>query len=119
VRNRLSRWLVPGDQYCSSGINSGEQCGWVILQTNVVHRYSGGQVLRNGFIAQKFNGLCIRPGDSGAPLYARDSTSVTLAVGIQSGANGITAGTPSIPCRSYGTEMMHVWLQVPGDIIRV
>jgi V8-like Glu-specific endopeptidase len=119
VRNRLNRWLVPGDQYCSSGIFSGEQCGWVVLQTNVAVTYSSGKVLRNGFIAQKFNGLCTRSGDSGAPLYARNSTSITLAVGIHSGGNNITAGSSSTPCRAYGTEMMHVWLQVPGDIIKV
>ncbi|GAA3206520.1 S1 family peptidase [Dactylosporangium siamense] len=118
VRNRLSRWLVPGDQYCSSGIYSGERCGWIVLQTNVAVNYGSGKVLRNGFIAQNFNGLCTRNGDSGAPLYARDSTSITLAVGLHSGANSVTAGTSSTPCRAYGTEMMHVWQQVPGDILK-
>jgi hypothetical protein len=46
VRNRLSRWLVPGDQYCSSGINSGEQCGWVILQMMHVWLQVPGDIIR-------------------------------------------------------------------------
>ncbi|MFF5227732.1 hypothetical protein [Dactylosporangium sp. NPDC000521] len=29
-----------------------------------------------------------------------------------------TLAGSSTPCRTYGTEMMHVWTQVPGDIIR-
>ncbi len=119
VKNRLNRWLVAGDQFCSGGAYTGELCGWQVTLTNVTHRYSTGQTLRNGFIAKKFAGSCNRHGDSGGPLYARNSTSITLAVGIHSGGTAITFGSSSTPCTSYGTEMMHVWLQVPGDIIKV
>jgi hypothetical protein len=88
VREMWSRSPQHGDHYCTSGIASGELCGWVVdfVGVNVRVEFLGGWA-RHVTIGSKL-GWCARPGDSGAPVYTIRSDGGVAAKGILSGGSG-------------------------------
>ncbi|HYN96149.1 MAG TPA: trypsin-like serine protease [Pilimelia sp.] len=74
-------------------------------------------VARNVFTAIKSAGACTRRGDSGGPMYAKNANGIIYAVGVISGGNEASTGTPSRPCNVAGTEMRNIWLGSPGDLM--
>lgn len=76
------RSRVAGDLYCTGGPRSGEICGWTVSNVGVKHTYSNGEGLRNGVQSSYKQGWCIRPGDSGGPVYTVRSDGRAAAKGI-------------------------------------
>jgi len=88
VGSMWSRRAQAGDRYCTGGSRSGEICGWTVDRARVDHRYSTGEVVRNAVVSSKRKGWCVRPGDSGAPIYTVGSNGRVAAKGIHSGGGG-------------------------------
>jgi hypothetical protein len=119
VHGQLNRRLNSSDQFCEDGAVTGEVCGWHVSLTKIVVPVTvdGTTVLlRNVFEATQKNGPCTNGGDSGGPLYAKNSTSITLMVGIHNGGTNGGQGTASNPCVMYGTEMDDIVQAFPGNV---
>lgn len=50
-------------------------------------------------------------------MYAKNANGIIYAVGVISGGNEASTGTPSRPCNVAGTEMRNIWLGSPGDLM--
>ncbi len=73
--------------YCTGGTTTGELCGWKVTGVFTDQRYVDGTWVRNVATATK-PGICVKGGDSGGPVYTRNSTSGVIAHGIISGGGG-------------------------------
>lgn len=105
-----SRSPRAGDQFCTGGTRSGELCGWVVQETNVVHEYSNGEILRSGFRATRA-GSCIIGGDSGGPAFTVRSDGRLAAKGVVSGSN-----SSSTNCNAWFTDIWHVVYAYGGNL---
>jgi len=102
VGEMWSRSPVSGDQFCTGGSQSGEICDWTVSNVGINHTYSDGQVLRNGVETSYKQGWCVRPGDSGGPVYTVRSDGKVAAKGIINGAKGIINGAGGGGSDYYG-----------------
>ncbi len=111
-----------GDQYCTGGMMSGEQCGWSVKWSAAGnYTYSGsGEIARRVWRGEKY-GLCIIGGDSGGPVYTVVGSNQILAKGIISGAKGIGGSDnktvwPETPCRNIFTDIRDANSAFPGGL---
>lgn len=88
VGQMWSRRAQAGDSYCTGGSRSGEICGWTVSAASVNHKYSNGEVVRNAVVSSSRQGWCVRPGDSGGPIYTVRSDGKAAAKGVHSGGGG-------------------------------
>ncbi|HEX8347888.1 MAG TPA: hypothetical protein VF657_24615, partial [Actinoplanes sp.] len=63
IDSMWSRSPANGDQYCTGGRTTGEQCGWVVISVRINYTNSNGEVLRNVTQGRK-QGQCTMGGDS-------------------------------------------------------
>jgi hypothetical protein len=121
VAGKWSRGPASGDQYCTGGRASGEQCGWkVVWSATGNYTYNSGEVARRVWRGDK-RGWCIKAGDSGGPVYTVRSDGYVVAKGIISGATGFGgsdayAGLFDTPCRNIFTNIWDAYYGFPGDI---
>lgn len=119
VNSSLSRrieradFTYVGDQYCTGGSYSGEICGWKVNSVFANHRYGTGEWVRNVAIGYK-RGPCVRPGDSGGPVYNVQASGYVRVKGMISGEGGhggsdYFTGALESPCRNVFTD---VWRAV-------
>lgn len=119
VAEMWSRSPASGDQYCTGGKNSGEVCGWVVQWSAAGnYTYDGGEVARRVWRGDK-HGWCIRPGDSGGPVYTVRSDGKIAAKGIISGASGFGgtdyySGALDPACRNVFTDIWDAYYGLPG-----
>ncbi|MGI5242995.1 trypsin-like peptidase domain-containing protein [Dactylosporangium sp. CA-139066] len=116
VAEMWSRSPARGDQFCSGGRLSGEQCGWVVQQTGFDYRLSTGEWVRTTTAAYKYSGTCSIPGDSGGPVYTIRGDGAVAAKGIWSwGGGGVNgSGTSLIPCSGGFTDIWFAYYGLPG-----
>jgi hypothetical protein len=116
VKEMWSRSPARGDQFCSDGRRSGEQCGWVVQQTGFDYRLSTGEWVRPTTAANKYSGPCTIGGDSGGPVYTIRGDGGVAAKGIWSwGGGGVNGnGTSLIPCSGGFTDIYLAYYGLPG-----
>jgi hypothetical protein len=121
VAGKWSRSPASGDQYCTGGRASGEQCGWkVVWSAAGNYTYNSGEVARRVWRGDK-RGWCIKAGDSGGPVYTVRSDGYVVAKGIISGATGFGgsdayAGLLDTACRNIFSDIWDAYYGFPGDI---
>jgi len=116
VREMWSRQAANGDQYCTGGRMSGEQCGWVVNAVRFDHRYSNGEWARNVNRGSK-QAQCTIGGDSGGPVYTVRSDGGIAAKGIHSGGGGGGSdnwGGAFDPCFGIFTDIWQAYYGFPG-----
>jgi hypothetical protein len=98
---------------CEGGSRNGETCGWKIISTFTGYVDSrSGDTIRAVMAAQKSSATtCPAPGDSGAPVYVRNSTGIT-AMGILSG--GVVSGST---CIMYFTSLNYAIGSLGGSLV--
>jgi len=108
-----------GDQYCTGGAYGGAICGWTVGAVGGNFYYTGtGETARH--ITQGYKtGACIRPGDSGGPVYTVRSDGGIAAKGIISGVNGyggsdFWAGSLEPACQNVFTDIWDAYYGLPG-----
>jgi hypothetical protein len=90
---RVGGWAptFPGEWVCQSGAQSGEVCN-IRNSANVSASWCAGGICRTDLVwAEKLDGIAVRRGDSGGPVFTSTSTPSGLraiAKGIVSGQNG-------------------------------
>ncbi len=77
-----------GDQYCTGGAVTGEQCAWYVDEIFTDYKYTTAGLVRNVAIGTKRR-YCIRGGDSGGPVYNVQADGSVRAKGIISGVTGL------------------------------
>lgn len=83
-----SRSPQAGDQFCTGGMASGEECGWVTQQAGGNFYYTTAGVCRHCSWSYMHSYNVIIPGDSGGPVYTKDSNGNAIAKGLISGYAG-------------------------------
>lgn len=116
IDSMWSRAPQNGDQYCTGGRTTGEQCGWVVVNVRINHTNSNGEVLRNVSQGRK-QGQCTMGGDSGGPTYTVLSNGSVVAKGIHSGTSGGGGdnwGGALDPCYERFTDIWDAYNGFPG-----
>jgi len=116
VKGMWSRQAATGDQYCSGGRVTGEQCGWSVTRVRFDIRYSTGEWARNINEGKK-QAQCTKGGDSGGPVYTVRSDGGIVAKGIHTaGAGGGSDqwGGYLDPCYEYFTDIWQAYYGFPG-----
>jgi hypothetical protein len=93
---------------------SREVCGWVVDEVGVDIMYHNDDgttpTFRGGNAGHRFGSFCLQHGDSGGPIYTKDSNGLVSAKGIISGGN----------CNVFNqmtfTDVRDPWLGLPGTI---
>lgn len=109
VREKWWREAANGDQFCTGGIFSGEECGWTVLSTHGTscRNYPTCTVIaKNLAKADRVQTPCLTYGESGAPVYTVRPDGGVAAKGIVSGADG--QGGYINPCRVEFTDIFEV-----------
>ena len=94
-------------------------CGWTVSNVGINHTYSDGEVLRNAVQSSYKQGWCIRPGDSGGPVYTVRSDGKVAAKGLINGAGGGGGdyyGGATDPCIMWFTDIYQAYYAFPGTI---
>jgi hypothetical protein len=96
VTNMWNRRPENGDQYCTGGAVTGEQCGWVTDHVADNITYDDGSVCRH--CSWSYRACCLADiaGDSGGPVYTIDGLGNIAAKGLMSGRSINTFGTINI-----------------------
>ncbi|WP_238006829.1 S1 family peptidase [Dactylosporangium sp. AC04546] len=118
IDSMWSRAPQNGDQYCTGGRTTGEQCGWVVVNVRINYTNSNGEVLRNVSQGRK-QGQCTMGGDSGGPTYTVLSNGNVVAKGIHSGTSGGGSdnwGGALDPCYERFTDIWDAYYGFPGQI---
>lgn len=82
---------MQSEQFCTSGRNSGEICGWVTnssTPSDIAYYNKAGNFIgnaKNMWVGVRSAAPCIVPGDSGGPVYTVYSNGTVQAKGIISG----------------------------------
>jgi hypothetical protein len=116
IDSMWSRSPANGDQYCTGGRTTGEQCGWVVISVRINYTNSNGEVLRNVTQGRK-QGQCTMGGDSGGPTYTVLSNGNVVAKGIHSGTSGGGSdnwGGALDPCYERFTDIREAYYGFPG-----
>lgn len=107
----VRRVPTVGDPVCINGVTSGSDCGLTVVDTNINHTYSDGDVLRNGDKGSSSSRYdCSQDGDSGGSIIYNHSGAETQATGI-----GIISGVTdrgSSGCYQWFTgieEAIQIW----------
>ncbi|WP_204301669.1 trypsin-like serine protease [Actinoplanes campanulatus] len=114
-----------GDKYCTSGAVSGQKngeiCGWTVKEHVDNLKIASGEWVRNIYYSKTKSGWCLRPGDSGGPVYTVKSDGTVVAKGIiNGGSNGggdYYAGAldpPKYRCTMYFTAIQDAYYGFPG-----
>ncbi|WP_433516895.1 trypsin-like serine protease [Nonomuraea sp. CA-143628] len=129
VLGRHSRGPVPGDQYCTGGITTGEICGWVVDAAydpddfRTTNEKGQVEVIRLAIKGSK-TGNCTQGGDSGGPVYTIRNLKVNgkwkgyaYARGIHfGGTKNKATGSFLNPCNEWFTEINDIKLNIGSDI---
>lgn len=106
-----------GQKLCFSGITTGESCAFTVAAVGEQVSMDEG-LLRPGVLSYSAAAYCPRPGDSGAPVYLKGSSSVT-AIGIVSGGGGgggDSYGGLNDPCKLVFTNIQQAYEAFSGSI---
>ena len=120
VRGMFSRRAQKGDQFCTGGSYSGEVCGWTVDAAGVTMKVSG-KWKRNVVRSTARQGWCIRPGDSGGPVYIVNADGSVSAMGIiNSGGGGGSDfyGGALDKCSMQFTDIWEAYSGFPGLLKR-
>lgn len=111
-----------GDQYCTGGRTSGEQCGWRVESDAAGNFFYSAtdETARRVWIGRKY-GRCIIGGDSGGPVYTVNGGGQILAKGTISGATGYGGSDnisqfPDRKCTNVFTDIYDAFVSFPGDL---
>jgi streptogrisin C len=118
VTGKMSRRALPGDQFCTGGMKSGEICGWSVKDTQVNQTVTGGAISRNVVRSNSRQGWCARPGDSGGSVFITSSSNV-IAKGVMNFASGGGSdyyGGALDKCSMGFTDIWDAYYGLPGDI---
>lgn len=116
VKEMWNRQAATGDQYCSGGRMTGEQCGWSVSTVRFDIKYSTGEWARNVNRGGK-QGQCLIGGDSGGPIYTVRSDGGIAAKGIISAGSGGGSdnwGGAFDPCVGIFTDIWQAYWGFPG-----
>jgi Ricin-type beta-trefoil lectin domain-like len=112
VQSMWSRPAAVGDQFCTDGRMTGEQCGWTVTDLNQQPNNFHPLVK-----ATKPSGSCIIHGDSGGPVYTVLASGDVVAKGIISSSPDPQLGSP---CVMYFTDIWDVTAAMPdGHLLTV
>lgn len=120
VIGTATRRPAVGDAFCMSGAYRGETCGWRVTSTNASY-WNGGILgwMSNGHLTNlvlgERNGTCPHAGDSGSPVYTKNSVPRVIAKGIYSGGGG---GFP-VSCKAYFTPIQNATDAFGGKIAQL
>lgn len=94
-----------GQRLCTLGAASGELCGWIVTAVGVNAGTPDG-LSRNVVLARK-KGHCVRPGDSGGPVYryARDGLVVVGVISSIRAPDDYYTGRFEAPCEVRFTDV--------------
>ena len=117
VRSRWARSPQKGEKLCSGGSFSGELCDWTVARSRIEVQIKGKRWWRNIVESAKKTGKCVRPGDSGGPIYTVYSDGTVSAMGIingREGGGGDYWGGKFDKCRIYFTDSREAYVSLPG-----
>lgn len=95
-RGLMDDYFSIGDRLCKSGITTHETCGTLTSVQAIAVYFDETTVVYDQY---EIWGMCMRPGDSGSPVYRVESNGALRAFGI--GNVGVSDEPPSVePCGS-------------------
>ena len=107
LKEKWSRYSANGDQFCTGGAQTGEQCGWTVTNVGVnTCRGDCSVVARNVVTGDRVGTPCLTNGDSGGPVYTIRPDLGIAAKGVAGGAGG--SGNIIDPCRVDYTDIYEV-----------
>lgn len=109
VKEKWGREAAQGDQFCTGGVLTGEECAWTVLTTHgsdCRNWPSCTITAKNVAKGDRVQTPCLTGGDSGAPVYTVRPDGGVAAKGIVSGAGG--NGGYIDPCRVAFTDIFEV-----------
>ncbi|WP_344613671.1 trypsin-like peptidase domain-containing protein [Dactylosporangium salmoneum] len=118
VKEMWSRSPASGDQFCSGGQRTGEQCGWVVTSVGIDEHLTTGEWSRNTNKATK-QGQCTIGGDSGGPVYTVRGDGGIAAKGIWNyggGGGSDNWGGALDPCSGGFTDIWQAFYGLPGQL---
>lgn len=112
-------WTTPATQnhqYCVGGATTGELCGWKVVSLGYENiSYYNNQGVYVGTARRIVHGTksspCTMTGDSGGPVYTKDSNGKAWAKGYHSGGSGGST------CHQYFTDQPLADQAFPGSVI--
>jgi hypothetical protein len=110
VGEMWSRRAEYNDNYCVSGITSGETCNWTVAETYVDFKWDSGQIVRNAIASSWKGNPCTEPGDSGGSVYTVRADGKVAAKGI----NSSKASNPLLGCMDIFTDIYEAYYGLPG-----